>query len=355
MRKSYIEMQRFVACCIIMIFHINVLLSKGSTTTLFRGGYIWTEFFFILTGAFTNLHIRNNKHNCDDRLFPIQYTIKKIFCLFPYVIIGTALQIVINIIMWRLSFSSVLKYLIWFPIQISMLQMFGITPDNLNVEGNVIPIVIDSPLWYISAVVVALPIVIIFITKIEKKYAGASFYFAMILTGISIMKYDVLGSVYDSFGNIVYSGVLRAFGGMLLGVAASNFGKYISEKQIKNRLRRWMFVLELGLYLGCVILTIFFDRSYNGAIFLYMFLFVAITLSEKTVTSHFSNKFVNFLGKLSLPVYCFHLPIAIFVTKWDIPMVYKYIYICLSTIILGIISIFMINWTKKWKKKKSAS
>lgn len=325
-KNSYIEMQRFVACFIIMIFHIGVLINGVDELLFFKGGYMWTEFFFILTGAFTNIHLRNSECSYNDRTFPIKYTLKKIIRLLPFIIIGIILQIIIDVIIQRLSFKSVLKYLIWFPIQTSMLQMFGITPDNLNVEGNNIPIVIDSPLWYISAIVVALPIIIIFIIKIEKKYAGASFYFAMLLSGISIMKYGILGTWRDPIGNIVYSGVLRAFGGMLLGVFASNLGKYISEKQIKKRLRSWIFVLEIGLYLGCIILTIFLGPSYNAAIFVYMFLFVTITLSEKTVTSVFRNKFVDFLGRLSVPMYCFHWPIATLVTSWDIPRTYKYIY-----------------------------
>lgn len=76
MKNKVIELERFLAACMVLLYHMGVA----------KAGWIFVEFFFILTGCFLMQHLESHKSDIEQNAvwYPLQYTWRKYWKLLPF-------------------------------------------------------------------------------------------------------------------------------------------------------------------------------------------------------------------------------------------------------------------------------
>lgn len=137
-RNSVLDMWRFIGSIVILLFHSGIL---GITDHHFQSGWIFVEFFYMITGYYTYKHFSNMKYTSleDIATKSISYTLKKYINMLPYVIIVVFLTSIYNFI---ISGCSNIKIFVEMLLEITLLF-----------HRNIVP-----PLWYLSALFIVFPV-----------------------------------------------------------------------------------------------------------------------------------------------------------------------------------------------------
>ncbi len=143
MKKNYtIEINRFVAILIIMGHH---LYRTGAENYHFAMGWVFVEFFFILTGYFTAKHLCKSKEN---------NTIKYTFTKFKKIIGLTCIAILCE---YALEF-----FMLYYDIGVYDLKIirefFKDLPFELLLIGSSYTAPKLVPVWYLSALFIVFPL-----------------------------------------------------------------------------------------------------------------------------------------------------------------------------------------------------
>lgn len=143
-KNNWIEFCRVTASLAILCHHSYWAFNVGDEgKTLFFGAYIFVEYFFMISGYFTAKHF--SKPNIKDSI--LKFMVNKYKKIFPYVIICVFLEYLflmtdffkMGVINYNLLPSAFYETL--------LLKNFGLT---FEVHYGV--------LWYLSAMLIALPV-----------------------------------------------------------------------------------------------------------------------------------------------------------------------------------------------------
>ena len=198
---DYIDLCRFWAALEILFFHLGVAPILGKNG--FLNGGLFVEFFFLLSGYFSVNHIGNRRtdfqENPEVRIFG--YVKKKYFSFLPYSITFTILLYIYSFIKNSYSFTECIKRSFMLPFEAFLMRNTGI-----NLYG------IAGTLWYISAMLIVLPIVLFFVVKKKNIFK----YYAAWIIPLFIYGYIIrqIGTIRTT--DWVLS-TLRAFAGLSLG------------------------------------------------------------------------------------------------------------------------------------------
>lgn len=159
-KDNRIELYRFIFAVLIMIFHGN-RVNKG-LGHLIPLGYVFVEFFFFLSGYFAYSHMyrryKNGEIETCDKSFPIDYTWRKIKRMIPYMLMTFSLFAIANICGQtyynHYSLKECIKSFSGAIFDLLLLQVTGICKNSQF-----------DAWWYLSALVFALPLVIILFRK----------------------------------------------------------------------------------------------------------------------------------------------------------------------------------------------
>ena len=144
-KNYYIELERFIACCGILLFHADRMPL----------GWTFVEFFYILTGVFTMQHMQKVRYRSqkEKRWYPFSYTWTKIRRLLPYTTLGILMIWVYEIIAWNLKGMALVKWILYLPANLLLLSGFGVVPYQIELrEGLMTPPYINPQLWYIACI-----------------------------------------------------------------------------------------------------------------------------------------------------------------------------------------------------------
>lgn len=155
-KNPYIEISRFIGAIIIVCHHSYILGERIK----FVGGWIFVEFFFMLTGYFTAAHFygENNKFQ-NVSVISLRYVMKKILAVVPYVWIGVLLGFISN--MLKHDNGGIFINCISLPYNLLLLKGCSISNNSIN---------FNPPLWYITCILMFLPVIIILIRKFQETY-----------------------------------------------------------------------------------------------------------------------------------------------------------------------------------------
>lgn len=315
-RNSFLELMRFVFCIVIFLHHSGFLVAGDEKYPFKAAGFFAVEFFFILTGALSLKHAREKINRDSDMKngvmkYSMSYTISKLKRVFPYALTGIVLTYIWYFV--QADYSNGIKDVVfgrWNIIyEILFLPMSGVMDVNLNSFLN-------SPLWYLSVLLLVLPLVMYIAIKFEDVFDNyLCWILPLVLHGLLIKLYGNIGN-WGEYTGIAYSAVFRGFADLLLGCAAYLLGVALYKKLTK--LSVILTVAEIGMYLFAIYT---FNTNVDGYTYEFSILIltvaVGISLSGTTYTSRLSGKFFEHLGKLSLPMYCLHWPIYKFVSEFD--------------------------------------
>lgn len=295
-KNQYIEISRFIGAIIIVCHHSYILGERIK----FVGGWIFVEFFFMLTGYFTAAHFYGENYKFQNvSIIALRYVMKKILALVPYAWIGVLLGFISNIL--KHDNGGIFINCISLPYNLLLLKGCSISNNSIN---------FNPPLWYITCILMFLPVIIILIRKFQGTYICIFSWLVPILLYAFCM--DCVGKTAIWEGGVLQ--YCRGIADMLLGTLIYYITLYLKEKFDKKSLK-FMRTVSYVLFLIFVVATIYFPNGgieLSSEITLYTFFMLIFMLadSENSIKSDTICNIVSIhLGKLSLPIYCIHYPI----------------------------------------------
>lgn len=288
---------------IILIHHAG-FVSPDGTSPLPSGGVIG-DAFFMLTGYFACAHIVKMQDKPKAIMgYSIRYTLNKLLNVLPFAGAGILITYLFDVthIQGGTSIGDMLSRLYTMIVELLLLPMAGIMKTDLITFRN-------APLWYLSAILIALPLVMYIAMKCEDLYKNYLIWFLpLFLQGWMVRTFGGAFPWMD-YSGIVYSGAVRGFSSMTMGFGIYFTVKALTKKcmEISDGKRVMLTMAELLLFL-LMLLNIY--RGIGGydevaTIYVAAGMFV-LSLSGLTYTSKLNAGFFTYLGKLSIPVYCVH-------------------------------------------------
>lgn len=105
-----VELCRFLACYVIFSYHAG-----GRFTT----GWIFVEFFFMLSGYFAIKHLVRMEGKIENKAtYPIQYTIDKFKRLLPYTTVGFVADCIISAWKYQFTGMELVKWILYLPVNL---------------------------------------------------------------------------------------------------------------------------------------------------------------------------------------------------------------------------------------------
>lgn len=323
-KNNYIEICRFLFCCMIFLHHSGFVSDTG-ISYIFPYGSLGADFFYIVTGYFAMVHIIRLSEDINGKMeYAMHYTIKKLFKVFPFAAIGSLSIYALYFFApeTEMSITDRIFNLQNIPFELFMTPMSGTIPVNIATYRN-------APMWFLSAMAIALPLVVYLALKYMDVFKNWIVWFIPPMI-YAYLIYHTEGVVtWDYYTGFLYAGVLRAFADMLLGCTVYVFADILRKKMLNkksgqkaledNRLFRFAATLFELILLGGIIY--YCNRTLNGydqVFTIYVMVIVlTISLSGISYTSSLGgSRFIGILGSLSMPIYCIHWAVYRYVARF---------------------------------------
>lgn len=290
-RNSFVDLWRFIAILMIMGHHQYHIYAQNYP---FSYGWIFVEFFFILTGYFTTCHFNGRKEITYEEkcVSAIQYTFYKFKSYLPFIWCAVILEYIIrfadNIFKNGVDIIQIVNSFVDMPLEMLLIGSSYTTPKLV-------------PLWYLSAMFIVFPFFCLLIQCCNK------YFLAMISFIVPVLFYGAVG-IADNWKFPL--NLIRCFSCMLLGVLIFEANNYMLGKI-------YDFIGEkilAAVQILCVILPVM--ACYSGAehvlrlIVLCFVVGIAIATSGKSSLSNIQNKYMLYCGMITMPVYLFHWVVA---------------------------------------------
>lgn len=304
-KDNRIELYRFIAAVIIMIFHAhNINNGQGHPIPL---GHVFVEFFFFLTGYFTYANLVKNLSDADSSTYPFRYTWKKFGRFVPYVLMTAifyvGISVLCNCLIEHLLIRDTLLEFSGFPFDILLLQVTGICRNpNFNAW------------WYLSALLFTMPLaIILFYKKIREGgvYTYIVYFVPLLIYGTFSVEINALDWDREIFWGIK-TGIFRGYAGLCVGCTIYDIKNRLSAINVNKVKRLLLTVVELGSFVLAVLVAWKWSEVKNST-FLIVFLLIIgliISLSDKSYTVCLNKAIFSWLGMLSLPLYICHYSIG---------------------------------------------
>ena len=292
-RNGKIDLLKFLFAVTVAIYHFNCTTEYKNE--IFNSAYIAVEFFFLVSGYFMakTLSKLENRKNIDVLKESLKFSKKKYMSIFPYHVYAYVLTIIFWIPYFKLSAKEWLLKVFESLPSFFLLRMFGFRiPSWLMAE------------WYLSSMLIIMFVLAPIIIRYRKIY---TYYIAPVLsialTAVIFKKCNTF-NVFILEGNLVWLANARA-------LAEISFGIIIYEVTEKGLFDKFNRKLLLFAEFVCYLITFTYafkelDRTLEPSVLLVLIIGVTLTFNKKTSLNFLNNKFVYFLGKLSLAVYLCH-------------------------------------------------
>ena len=333
-----IDFLKFIFCIVIVSFHSYKWTSYDKT--VFEYGSICVEFFFIVSG-FLMAASANKKQNNNLGIETFNYIWKKIKNFFPYIMMSFILGSLLNLLINDIKISLIIKSL----FELVFLNMF-IYPQNTIIGFT----------WYISSMIFGM----LLLFPLIKKFGDTYFYiiapiiFLVLLCYLS-NNYNTLKAPFDDTALLLYKGTLRAIMELTFGSILFKINGFLSKLKFRIWFKILMSIIEFCGYIVIIVFLTYTNNYDYVTLFIFGFL-ILLSFSKITyINSLLSYNFVNYLGKISLPIYVFQNCSILLMKKFYFNAEYYnalFLYIYIS-ILLGIIAYHIVNRKKlKFNIKK---
>lgn len=315
-KNQFIELLRILFIVILLVHHDGIFAPAGHRT-FFINGYLAVEFFFMLSGYFTAKHIERTKEMTPEQLrnpmeYSMKYTFQKLFRIFPYAIIGILLTYTLGFLRPATgpdtSLIDRLLMLRNLPFECTFLPMTGVMRTDPMHYMN-------APLWYLSALFIALPIISYLAIKCRDAFKWwMCLFLPALLYAYIVACAGGIGS-FNVYTGFLFGGVLRAFAGMIMGFGLAYLSDFLSKRKPSALVKVLLTVLEVGLLLYIVYCCHIIMTQYDAVFVVYCIAaMLLLHFSECTYTSKLRVPGLNYLGSLTTPMYCIHYGIGVSVS-----------------------------------------
>ncbi len=307
MKKNvFLELLRFLAATIIVGYH---------TKYIFHSGWIFVEFFFIISGFFAYKKVLQYKESGNSfKDFPVKYTLKKMWRILPYTFLSMILYVVFILReqLMNVGVRTIGRFALYFTENVSLLNATGMIANGVDLgDGWTMSSMLMPILWYIIALFVMLPVMMYLAYYLDEKIGLWLYTFLpMFLYGVLIISTGTIDGFH--YEMMIYPALcMRALAGLLLGALVYRVSEAFQKTIKKKRGYVIIFgIIELLVY-GSVTCLATLENLQSEIIVIVCFVIgLGLTLSGETFTSCVKGKCISFLGALSLPMYCTHMIIV---------------------------------------------
>ncbi len=344
-KNGYIELCRFLFCVMIVIHHNAVDFENG---TVLPSGFVAVEFFFFISGAMAMRHIAKEKGEISQKMrYAVDYTLTKIRRVFPYAACGTLIAYIWRIISVRNFSADMVHELAVLPFELFFLPMGGVVSARLDRYMN-------APLWYVSAMMFTLPLIVYLCLKAEDAFRHYIVWFVPVLIHGWMILHMGGSWGWGETTPVGYSALLVAFSNLTLG-----FGIYLAAEKLGKRefgtlAKILLTLVEVAGIALCFVFAASDPEAYTfETVVGFLAISLAITLSGVTYTGKIHGRIFEWLGKLSLPIYCVHWWTGQMVQVYLFPYSYpvRILFILAGSTTISIVMIFIVE--KIGKKMKA--
>lgn len=286
-RNVWVDVCRIMASIVIMFFHFPVQASPVK----FVSGALFVEYFFMLTGYFALGHIDRHGGGYDE----IYGYMRRFFLrVLPFVVVGVLLHFVADAMTLAPDWKAVAYEGLLLPFETLLLQGTSVFESSYTV------------LWYLSAVMLCLPVVM---RLYERTRGGAWRYLAVVVPLLCC------GLAMQDIGTIRVNALIvpvarRAIGGLMLGGLVRILSDGLAARKLSKRLRVALSVGELaalGLAMFLMTRPGLTKSQYDSVTVALLMCSLSAGLSGQTVTSCIpATRLAGWLGPVSLSIYCLH-------------------------------------------------
>ena len=356
-KNGKIELLRFLFSVAVLCFHVlkyligEPSLNNGINFSLFPYGSMGVEFFFVVSGflmAASVFSSINRKDGLTVGESTQRFMSRKISSLLPIHLIVFVLLFAVCSITRNWNLGQIAKNAVDSIPNLLLIQMAGFRGTPLNhiewyLSVMLIVMLIIYPLlkkFYSTFVRIIAPLIVIFILGWLSYRCGR-------LTGVNVWE------------GIAYRSMFRGLAEISLGTICFEISRAISTRSFTSRGRLVLTALELGIWMSVFILiTLTLPRRMEMYMLMLIAIGVTITFSGQTLgTKLFDNRFIQYIGKLSLPIYiCQLIPIELAMHYFtDLPMKVRVISVVLATIILSALLLQIDTAIRNTINKKKSS
>ncbi|MBR3322880.1 acyltransferase [Candidatus Saccharibacteria bacterium] len=329
-RNNIIDLYRFIAAVMIMFCHTDLLFEKTYAS------YMFVDFFFILSGYFTVAHFAKMRASASPEergKTAFSYTAHKFLPFLPYLLLAVPITYFarnINL----LTSGGLGAFIGGFRDMFSEIILLPVTFFSYPIRQL-------GPLWYLSALLVAMPF---FCYVCQSKYRRFFGIIGLVFAYFFYVSIPVI-SAFDPV-----SCVLKAFAAMFIGM----FIYDVVQEFAKVKLRKWVLAALTLIELGGITFAVasaFIDPIYPPHIQLVIYIIVLIiSLSQQSYISRIKCNFLSFLGKLSMPIFIWHYAVGRVIMYHVQPTsspVKRYLVYFGGTFAISLVSYLVIEFVKK--------
>lgn len=303
--NAEMDIFKFLFAMVIASFHLthfgDIYLSvpeTGIALIRLKGGYMATEFFFLVSGAMMAARVYRMRGTAMIPGETLRYCAHKYIGVLPVFILSLIISWVLGMVILKQNLllrGGEALDVVWEALA-------------LHVTGTGHPFVINDPDWYLSALLLGCFI----IYPAMRRYPDAVTYYvapliSLLLFGYLVKTYGHLCVNYDSF-TLVYPALLRAVGGLLLGSFAWQMGQRLRKLTLTALGRAGVTLMELACFVGVWMLCTYTSFSRNDMISLLLLavLMMLLTSGQSALQAHLGSRLTRFLGSMSKAVFFSH-------------------------------------------------
>lgn len=333
MKKSILELYRFIFVLLIMLHHVQHLLGAAPEHYLDEG-WIFVEFFFILTGILTTAHFArrttvpstvggSSEAACELKGL-ITYMFVKFARLLPYVALAVTSEYVIRLCNHAYSKKELLSLMERYVMELLLLTSSGLATPTVG------------SLWYLSALMLVFPVFCIILS-----YPKSRNIWMVIGWSVALWFYGRVG--LEGQTETPYN-LLRAFMCLSMGASVYLIANKVSRYEVKKITRVMLTILEEGSFLLAIVLTLA-ENGNKPFIFICFIVGLTCVFSGKTYSSEISNKFLNYLGELSMVLYVLHWPIITFLNSYygGLDIYIRTILFVGSSVVISVVALILVK------------
>ena len=314
-RNGTIDILRFLFCIGVLLFHIEKYifeepsLENGIHFDLCPHGAIGVEFFFVVTGWLMAKSICSRKQSDSEKKLSSEtgtFIKRKYLNILPYSVIATLFVFIVDCFINYLGWEEIPEKFIQAIPNFFLIQMTGISYYNPN-----------HITWFLSSMMIAICILFPLAYKFYDNFVkliipiGGTLILGLLFAEYGKSLFGVM--IWTGFG---YKGTIRGIIEMGFGMASFEVSRYLQSLKIRSKQKYLLRGVELVCYVwifAFVLMT--FPKCYEIIALAAILIGVTITFSGVTRIEKLDNRFSEFLGKSSLPIYLCQLA-AINIVKY---------------------------------------
>ncbi len=279
-----IELSRLIGIFMIMGHHLYMI--GFSDEYLFKNCWVWVDFFYILSGAFTYKHFLNNAVNSGHYgSIALDYTVKKFARFFPFTCISVAFMYLLTYghLLLQKDYRGFLASISYAPFEALYLSSSGILRP------------LNAPIWFLSAMFITMPVMVFLIQSRIELWKVLSF----------VLPVLYFGHRGVNTARAWPNDLLRAFVCMSLGTIALMLAEKIKEYAAKSSARKlFCSVMEILCFSVVIYISVFNKNCIDLAEPLFVVV-AALMLSQSTFTALLRSEALVFAGKMTMPMFIF--------------------------------------------------